>query len=102
MFRPIFLLPAVMLLALLWLNGVSSAQGSPPSEATPSIGSEAAPAAPSPGMEMGPTEGWPHHMHHRPFGPVGMVLRIVLALSAAFALIALGIFLLRRSSSGGR
>lgn len=96
----ILVLPLLLLLgAVSWAQTSSSMDASPAAMASPVAG-------PSGGMMGQPPIGWPH-----PYPPwfgchpqtprsvqiVAFVLRILLALSAIFALTALGIFLIRRS-----
>ena len=83
---------------LLLLSGVSLAQMSPVVEATPT----ASPATPEAGSSVSmvtatPTTGQPQIMRWRAVRIVALVLKALLVLSASFALIALGIFLIRRS-----
>jgi hypothetical protein len=94
MLRTLTVLPLI-----LFLTGIALAQESPAVVATPGV-SGAAPeaassaAAPAAGMER-PAQGascW------RTIHIVRQVIKAILALSASFAFIALGIFLLRRSS----
>ncbi len=86
---------------LLLLSGVSLAQMSPAVEAPPT----ASPATPEAGSSVSmvtatPTTGQqypPQIMRWRAVRIVALVLKALLVLSASFALIALGIFLIRRS-----
>lgn len=48
--------------------------------------------------QPGPIRPWRHH--HRGVLIVGLILRAIVTLSASFAFIALGIFLIRRSTGG--
>ena len=100
--RARYMLRTVFIVSLfLSLSGVSLAQMSPAVEATPT----ASPAPPEaePSVSMGtatPTAArqYPSQMVHWRAGRiVALVLRALLVLSASFALIALGIFLIRCS-----
>src|SRR5437879_3224513 len=94
------MLRTVFVVSLL-LCGVGLAQMSPAVEATPTT----SPANPETGASVSmvtpaPTTGRqypPPMMHSRAVRIVGLVLRVLLVLSASFPLIALGIFLIRRS-----
>ena len=112
---PMERLTIIILLLFPLLVGISWAQTSPPDQAAPNImaspGAVQSPnmmSAPQPpGRAMGePWMGGPHR-YPRSWGScprprrgvriVGFILRVLLALSAIFALTALGIFLIRRS-----
>ena len=86
---------------LLLLSGVSLAQMSPAVEATPTASPATPEAGPSVSMVTAtPTTGQqypPQIMRWRAVRIVPLVLKALLVLSASFALIALGIFLIRRS-----
>jgi hypothetical protein len=97
MFRTLMALPLLLL-----LGGITLAQNSPEVAPTPGVGSTAASeaessigaAVPAPGMEQ-PAKAVPYC---RTVHVVRRVVMAVLALSASFAFIALGIFLIRRST----
>jgi hypothetical protein len=96
----LLVLPLLLLLgAVGWAQTSSSMNASPAAMASPVTG-------PTGGMMGQPPMGWPHPyppwfgFHPRPprgVRIVAFVLRTLLALSAIFALTALGIFLIRRS-----
>ena len=86
---------------LLLLSGVSLAQMSPAVDATPPASPATPEAEPSVSV-VTPTpitgrQYPPQMMRWRAFRIVALVLKALLVLSASFALIALGIFLMRRS-----
>ena len=89
----ILVLPLLLLLgAVSWAQTSSSIAASPAAIATPAAG---------PMMGQAPV-GWPpppwaHQRPRRSVRIVAFALRALLALSAIFALTALGIFLIRRS-----
>jgi hypothetical protein len=92
-----------LLTILLVLGAVSWAQTSPMQPA-PAPGITAGPQGgmmtnpPSPQPQEGPSRHWRHH--HRGVLIVGLILRVIVTLAASFALVALGIFLIRRSTGG--
>jgi hypothetical protein len=98
--RTLLVLPLLLLLgAVSWGQTSSSMNASPAPMASPAAG-------PTEGMMGQPPMGGPHPyppwfgFHPRPprgVRIVAFVLRTLLALSAIFALTALGIFLIRRS-----
>lgn len=94
------MLRTVLVLSLMLpaLSGVGQAQMSPAVEPT---------AIASPGVGpvsmSTPAAAWrssPRMMHRRAVAIVRLALRVLLVLSLSFALIALGIFLIRRSRPG--
>ena len=97
----LLVLPLLLLLgAVSWVQTSSSMDASPAAMASPVPG-------PSGGMMGQPPIGWPHPyppwcgFHPQPprsVRIVAFVLRVLLALAATFALTALGIFLIRRST----
>jgi hypothetical protein len=94
----------VTLLTVLLLLGAVSWAETPPMQPAPAPGITAGPQGgmmtnpPSPQPQEGPSRHWRHH--HRGVLIVGLILRVIVTLAASFALVALGIFLIRRSTGG--
>jgi hypothetical protein len=103
----LFLSCLLLVSAIIWAQGIpvqpapaaggqARAQGgimanppTPPHMGGPEVG--------EPQLPPGAACDWRHH-HHRGGRIVGLVLGVIVALSASFALVALGIFLIRRST----
>jgi hypothetical protein len=97
-----FLTAFLLLGAAAWAQAPATAPA-PQAPAHPEAGMMANPAPPP---MMAPRAGWPpppeaFHWRHRPFGVliVDLILRVILTLAASFALVGLGIFLIRRGGT---
>lgn len=96
--RFVMVLSVVLLLGAVSWAQTSPVQSAPASEATAGSQGGMMMNPPSAPPQPGPTGHWRHH--HRGVRIVGLILRVIVTLSASFALVALGIFLIRRSTGG--
>lgn len=96
----------LLLAAVSWAQGMQMQPAPAPGGPAGSQGGMTANPPPPPphmggprmgwGQPPGAACGWGHH--HRGARIVGLILHVIVALSASFALVALGIFLIRRST----